>query len=288
MPTTPECIIYIEDGQVGKLFKTYSGGDDAAIEAEMTQLKTTTPGIMTDGTLVSEAHRINPASLNAQGEYLEGPIVESYGKAPGVVNETIDPGRLSLNILRVASNVANTETVTIGEDVYEFYNDAGPTAGRIGVDVTGDLTPTNATTKLVAAINASGTERVTAKKISNNEVLIFQDEAGLPVLACAETLGGANNAWAAANTYGGRADGPRRISVQKRVPLAVEVALGNMHFQFDFPPKTVFIDVSVTATPGLAKDWLGTYSIDGNLLTVNNGGGTDWAATDTLTVIVTD
>src|SRR5512139_1621831 len=131
------------------------------------------------------------------------------------VNTLLDPGSREINVLRVASNVADAQTVTIGNDVYEFDRAAnGVTAGRIAVTGHADDTPTNALTKLVAKINAVGTEPVTAVKISANEMLIYSDSPRAYALACAETLAGSNNAWASATMYGGRAHrrAPRRVA----------------------------------------------------------------------------
>src|SRR5579872_4281381 len=84
----------------------------------------------------------------------------------------IEPGQKDINILRVASNVADGETVTIGADVYCFKASGNAGAGQIKVDVSGGLTPTNATTQLAAAIAASGTAAIIATRMSANEIMI--------------------------------------------------------------------------------------------------------------------
>jgi hypothetical protein len=278
-------IIYIELTQKGKVFKTLTG-DNTTIDNNWTNINSS--GALLTGEELSEAHKVDPITVNAAGNYVSGPITASWGKAPNAIDSSIDPGQCAMNVLRLASNVANTETVLIGDDTYEFSNDGAVTAGRILVDVTGDLTPSNASTKLVAAINASGTEDVYAYRISANEVLIVSKAVGAVALACSETLGGTDNAWAAATMYGGKAGGPRRHNMQSRVPLAHEVALGNMHFKFDFLPQNVIVFVAPTATPGAWKLWDGTPTITDNRVTIGNGGSVDWAATDTVYVIVTD
>src|SRR5512136_281077 len=106
-------------------------------------------------------------------------------------------GRPAVNVLRIAANVADGETVTIGNDVFEFDSNSTYTAGRIQVAIAG-LTPTLATPALVAAINNNSTHRLLAIQISVNEVLVVtRDDAGcVGALACSETMAGANNQWA--------------------------------------------------------------------------------------------
>ncbi|MEO8602978.1 MAG: hypothetical protein ABI629_10405 [bacterium] len=277
-----------------------------------------------------------------------------------------DSGRRAINVLRLAANVASTEAVTIGVDVYEInivntdttvnvsggelatgtpdvsnitiaahglaagdlirvdneimkvlgapsanvvvvrrghsgttiatHADAADifkagtpaTAGRLEVGLVTTLTPTVAGVALAAVINMDGIEAVTATVISASEVLLTADAIGPVVTACTETLAGSNNVWAAAAMFGGRALGQRRVSLQQRVPTATEVALGNLHFVFDFAPVTVSVRVVPTATPGAAKAWDGAITITGNRAVVDNAGSTDWAATDTVQVFVTD
>lgn len=199
----------------------------------------------------------------------------------------VEGGQRAINVLRMASNGADTETVTIGADVYELDRAAnGVTAGRIAVTGHADDTPTNVLTALETRINAKvGVEKVTAVKISANELLVIADEPGAVVLACAETLGGANNLWVNATMYGGRVVSGRKNSAQVRVPKAEEVTLGNMHFMFDFTPTVVIVLVAPTATPGAYKIWAGVATISGGRVTIDNAGAVDWAATDNVTVL---
>lgn len=202
-------------------------------------------------------------------------------------DQTTEPGQKAVNVYRLASNVADAETITIGADVYEFKTSGSAGAGHIKVDASGGVTPTLMSTALVAAIIASATEKVTAVRISANEILLIATNPGAVTIACTSTLAGANNAWAAAAMYGGRAGGIRKFSVQKRVPTAAEVALGNMHFAFDFVPAVAICFVTVTATPDLAVAHDGGVTIDNTnkKITVDNAGSTDWTASHTLSVL---
>jgi hypothetical protein len=173
-------------------------------------------------------------------------------------------------------------------DAEDIFIGDGVTAGAIAVGLVATLTPAAFTDALAPDIAEHATEAVSAAKIGDNEVLITADEVGVVELACAENLAGANNAWANATMYGGAEPGPIKLSIQTRVPKAEEIALGNMHFPFDFEPVVLAVLVYVTATPGIAKAWDGSVGVDGNLVTLFDGGAENLEATDTVVLIVTE
>ena len=195
-----------------------------------------------------------------------------------------------MNVLRLASNVADAETITIGTEIYEIDTAAAPgavIAGNIRVDCNAGVTPAVASAAIVAAINANTKYGLTALAISVNEILVFANSDVSPIgLACAETLAGANNAWAAAAFYGGEATGIRGLRVAQRNPNAQEVSIGNMHFVFPFPVLAVL--VQVRSSTGAAKAWDGVASVNGARVTLDNAGATDWAATDTVAVLASN
>lgn len=177
----------------------------------------------------------------------------------------------------VGDEIATTETFTSGENVFD-----APTLGTTNAGV--DPTAGEVSDALIAAINESATEDVTAVDIGANEVLLIADAVGVVALACTETLAGASNAWAAATMYGGAAPAAVKIVAQARVPNATEVALGNIHFMFDFTPSFAQAQVRVTAD-GSPKAWDGALTMTGGRISLDNSGGTDWADTDTVYVI---
>lgn len=203
------------------------------------------------------------------------------------VDLTNDPGIRACNTLRVAANVADAETIVIGARTYEFDRAAdGVVSGNIAVTGHADDTPTNAISALVDIINVDVLSEVTAIKNSANEMFVYAKEAGDKRTATTETLAGANNGWSAATLLNGRAPGSQEYSVIRREPTAVEVALGVMHFCFDYPPVLSDIRVVVTATPGIALAWDGAVTISGNRLTINNTGSVDWSTTNTIVLTV--
>src|SRR5882672_10222058 len=84
-------------------------------------------------------------------------------------------GRCAVNVLRLASNVADGETITIGGEVFEIDTAAAPgaiTAGNIRVDCNAGVTPTIASAAIVAAIKANTRQGLFVEAISVNEVLV--------------------------------------------------------------------------------------------------------------------
>jgi hypothetical protein len=191
--------------------------------------------------------------------------------------------RLALNVLRLASNVADGETITIGNETYEIDTAAAPgavTAGNIRVDCSAGVTPTQASAALVAAVNANSRQGLQAEAISVNEVAIWGPTGNLD---CSETLAGSNNAWHNTATFFGSSSAQVRARDQAaRAAVAKEVTLGNMHFLFPFRPASVLVQVRTAA--GVAKAWDGVITLSNYRVTLDNSGSTDFAATDIVTV----
>lgn len=199
-----------------------------------------------------------------------------------------DVGCHAINILYVPANVADTQTVTIGANVYEFDRSAnGVTAGRIAVTGHANDTPAAATNALITAINTKGTEKVVAVDIGDTEILLRHKHPGVFAIACTETLAGAGNVWAAATMFGGASAKGRKMALVSRVPTATEVTLDHMQFYFPFTPTHVQVTVRVTAS-GIPVAWVGGHTISNGLVTVTNEGGVDWAATDTVSVLAVE
>lgn len=237
---------------------------------------------------------LRPTDIAAEdpGRWLRRPLsfpdasvgVAQFSAASGVVR---DQGRKYINVLRLASDVADGETVTIGGDVYEFDDDDDFTEGNIQVDVSGGLTPTAASEALVDAIaSQQGVEVITAVAISVNEILISPTSGVGSALACTQTMGGANNAWGSATMYGGVAAATKNYASAFRVPTAAEVTLGNMHFAFQFTPTVAHVEVRVTAT-GAIKLFAGAVTLGAGRVTVTNDTNPDFAETDTVYVVAT-
>lgn len=220
-------------------------------------------------------------------------VVDAVTNYPGC---TFDVGalfRIESEILRVSAvdgddvtflRAQSGTTAAAHADATDVFKADGVTAGAIAVGLVATLTPTVFGTALVADYNEHATEAVSSEKISANEVLFTADAVGDVTLACAETLAGANNAFAAAAMYGGEVPASKPLAVAARVPNAAEVALGTMHFALPFTPTFGVVEVRVTAT-GVVKAWGGAVSFGTGRLTLTNGTDPDFAATDTVRVL---
>lgn len=196
---------------------------------------------------------------------------------------TMGVGRPAMNVLRIAVNVADTETVTIGRDVYEFDSNATFTPGRIRV-VTATVTPVVASAALAAAINASGTQGLVATVISANEVLIVSRVGGATgAVACTETMAGVGNGWGAATMYPGSDDGASQQMLQSRVVNATEVTLTTVHFLFPFTVVGAIVQITRS---GVTLAFNGAVTISGKMVTVGVGTSTgDFQAGDMVNVL---
>jgi hypothetical protein len=195
--------------------------------------------------------------------------------------------RFAVNTLKLAANVADTETITIGGEIYEIDSAASPgaiTAGRIRVDVTAGLTPALAGPKIAAAINANNSHGLQATYVSASaEVVIFGPVAALD---CTETLAGSGNAWYNATMVGGNVnDFPATTQLFSRAAVAGEVTAGVMHFVFPFQVTSAIAHVRTAA--GIPVAHVGACTVSGNRVTVDNTGATDFAATDVVSVVAT-
>lgn len=193
--------------------------------------------------------------------------------------------RFARNFLRIATIAANGEAFVIGTETFTCVS-ADPAAFQFvpGADAAASAT------NIAACINANTTQKIKARAFTGG-VLIQSTKAGNRTLACTETLAGSNNAWASATMYGGKIEDAKKtmraFEMITVVPNATEVAVGRIDLPLSFTPSGYIVDVRVTAT-GVAKAWDGgilTDSTDTRLATLNNAGSTDWATTDTITVL---
>ena len=230
----------------------------------------TTP--MTDG-----AEVIRPANVLAvnPGRWLLANILlkdASVGPsdltpASGVMR---DPGRQFMNVLRLPSVVVDGETITIGEDTYEFDDDEDVVEGNIAVPVEGTLIDqVNAIRDAIQGLE--GTELLDATVISQDELIVHFQTPAFPgsALACSDTMGGTNNGWSAPAMYGGAAAAVKKMTAIARNPTATEVALDRMHFLMEFIPSIVH--VRMFAVSGVEVAYTGEVSIGGPLGDGNSG-----------------
>lgn len=142
--------------------------------------------------------------------------VSGGATAPAAVTALVaamaDTGHAAKGYLSFSGTVSDTETVTIGTDVYEFDTGGGVTGGRIAVDVSGGATAADAVTALVAAITASAVVTVSAEDVTGNVVKVTYDTVGTAGNAIVTTTTASNGAWDAATLLGGVAVGAKLVT----------------------------------------------------------------------------
>lgn len=246
----------------------------------------------TDTTAKGRFNNIEDALIILRAVVTYSNITFAVGKLIRIQNEIMAVTAVDIDDVTFKRGVSGT-TIATHADALDIFVGDGIVAG-IAVGLVGTLTPTAFTPALVADINGRGSVSVLATQISVNEILVATSDVpgGTPVqstlaTATTETLGGANNAWDGVTLGDGEAPGNISTAVSNRVPTTQEVALGNMHFVLPFDPKGAFVTVFTTST-GLQVAWDGLITITGNIVTLDNGGATDWSTSETVSVMVTN
>lgn len=218
--------------------------------------------------------------------------ITAHGRAVGnlirIDNEIMRVDRVvDANTLVVARGACGTTVATHDAAIDIYFSDAAPAAPIIPIGLVTTLTPTAAAPVIVDTINEMNTGGVFAYSVSVNEIVVQTKVGGVPrLLPCTETLAGAGNAWTAAAMYKVATPGARAVALVQRVAVAQDVTLDHVLFNFSFTPTAVMVNVRTTA--GVAKTWEGAVTISGGRVTVTNGGASDWAATDVITVLASE
>lgn len=217
--------------------------------------------------------------------------------------DTIRPGVPMMNRLRLLGApgaAVEGNTVTVGDDVYEFRGStppAGGTAGRIWVYNGANSAASRA--NLINAINGvvnaatitrngTNTEEVVASAgVTTGDVIVqsADDIGGDPIpsstiIACAETLATATDVWDQANSYNGLATTLREAIAVALTLTAAMIAKGTVEVFFDFTPRSVIV-------VNRSRPQNEAYTISGNAvsLTLAGGASPNNQATDVLDII---
>jgi len=178
----------------------------------------------------------------------------------------------------------DTDTVTVGAEVYELDTNSAVTAGNIAVDISGGATAEETIDALVLAINASGKSGVQAVKIDAGTMLLTSKKAvddSFASVSLAETL--TNGTLEAAMIPGRKRETKRAFG---REPTAFEVADGRMFFPVDEVLAGLDVDVHVRDVSGIVKAWNGAVIFDGpnKAIVLDNTGAVDWVVGDRVLV----
>jgi hypothetical protein len=203
----------------------------------------------------------------------------------------VAPPRPYQNVLLLFTNVAHGESVTVGSDVFQVDTNAWPTAaltnGAFRVALTnGALAPTNFGAAFVTCFNSSNRLGLIATAVSRAEVLVYSPPGVVGrVFTCTNSMAVTSNLWARGTLSGGSAPYPS-LCIRSRTVSASEVLVGQVRFQLGFTPVSIF--ATVWSSAGVTKAWDGALTLSGALLTLDNSGSTDWAATDIITVFASE
>lgn len=105
--------------------------------------------------------------------------------------------------LTFSGSVADGETVTIGDAIYEFDTDEDTVKGNIAVDVSDGVTASDAVTALVAAITANNDSVVTAVDGDGDTVVVTAVVYGTEGNSIAVSTDASKGEWAKATLAGG-------------------------------------------------------------------------------------
>ena len=203
-----------------------------------------------------------------------------------------EPPVRSSNGLRLVSNISDGETLTIGNEVYEFDTAVSPgvvTAGNIRIDCSGGVTPATVINGIANTVSANS-RLVSAYSMGPNEILFASRLDTSPrTFTCATTMAGANNVWIY-GVFAGGTDGFAACQMLSRSVSSGDVALGTVRFVFPFKVNTY---LAVVRSSSIVKAWggtLGKFSLSGSYtgLVLTNNGTVDFASGDNVTVLASE
>lgn len=193
-------------------------------------------------------------------------------------------GAKAQGAIHLANNtILDGETITIGNKVYEFDNNASVTAGRVAVTIGGTVADT--ATNLIAAINANKPSKpVTAvidpKNASGQKINLFADQVGAAGnIALAETVADAGCTLSGATLTGGENAGEQTVARGQYAVVAMDVTADNIMIETGLTSPR-YVQVEVRSAAGVPKAHTAEVTISGSKIRLNFAGATDPAATD--------
>lgn len=243
--------------------------------------------------------------------------------ALGATIAQIDPGTPSVAYLTLnAANPTDTDTLTIGDDVYEFATAAGSLASDTNIGVVIGGTKGATLTNLIAAINGDVTAATglfktdgTTPALKNGTELYVADDLGSTVMrlrsadavganvicradttVLSETFTSASNIWDVGSGHAinaGRAPEHVQYMCASRAVTASHLSYGSLRFSFANQAGPVSsisrVIVQLTTSAGLKKYPIAdatTVSGSDVIITLAGTGAPEAVATDVYTVWV--
>lgn len=189
-------------------------------------------------------------------------------------------GLKAQGLIKFASNtLLDTETITIGNKVYEWDNNAAVTAGRVLVTIGGSATLSAAA--LLAAINANKpTPPVTAVLDAKTATIVrlVADARGIAGnMTVSETV--ADAGITVTSLIGGEAGGTQTEARGEYVVLDEDVVADNIDIATGLTSPR-FEQVEVVDSTGLTKAHTALVTVSGGFIRINFAGATDLVAGD--------
>jgi YD repeat-containing protein len=191
--------------------------------------------------IVESLNGTDRVTLGEDGEVVATKVTATTVATVGVKDEGVVPS----TTLMITNNPADTETVTIGGDVYEWDSGGGVGGGNIAVTIGGDEAAS--AVNLQNAINAAGenvlAEKVTIALAGIEAVIVSNADApggvrtpGDLALAFSETMAGGGNYWTVPNfsAADGKAAAQRKRATAKKILGAEEITAGFASITFPF------------------------------------------------------
>lgn len=247
------------------------------------------------------------------------PTLSNMTKGIGTLLSHFDPGAVATASLNIATNPSDTNTVTIGGDVYEFCTAAGATANDTNIGVVIGANAAASRDNLIAAINgsvsaatgltnasggpaeANGTEDFYADEIGTEVRIRSADGVG-GTIECrydttevAQTLTDAADIWSTGDAAinSGRNSGQRQFCINSQTITAAMITYGSARFSFGNQDGVgtvdTFIVQVVDATGVVRSGGVDEFTLvnDDVLCTFGGGASPDIQDTDVVTILAT-
>ena len=187
---------------------------------------------------------------------------------------------VGIAIVVLTGQLADGDVLTIDGTTYEADDDASVTAGNVLVDITANASVADDYDDLAAAIKANQGDDYRA--IDGTTYLAAVARHGRPFDTAATVAAGVTVNEANPDAP---ADDVNVPVIASRAAVAGEVTATFMAFALGRTPTAVIAQVRTAA--GAVKAYDGVIAIDGEVVTLDNAGAVDFAATDVVTILAT-
>ena len=186
----------------------------------------------------------------------------------------------AIAVLALTGQLADGDVFTLDGVTYEADDDSTITAGTVAVDITANASVADDFDDIVAAVKANQGDDFRA--IDGATYAAFVSRKAGPFDAAATVAAGAT---LVENAPDEPADDVNLAVMVSRAAVAGEVTQAIMQFALGRTPTSVIAQVRTAA--GAVKAWDGVLAIDEEVVTLDNAGAVDWAATDVVTILAT-